>query len=404
MLRVGSPHYYGLRADSTVGGERYERELLSRLPEHGVAVRLGLPSDAPFRPPRWAGASDPEAVPEGSLEGWSEPVPAGWQIDWLPHDAGLHWTRAPRVFVPYARRLLRGRAVDVLRGESVRFVGPSLLAARALSGSAARRVPIVLHHHHLFPRWARIEAFICTRADAVVTVSEHSRDALVAAGVPREQIHVFLQGIDRPARTAGAAELWPAAGGLRPEAGGLRLLSLGRLEPRKRPALAIEALAASHAPASLVVAGAGKELPSLKRLAGLLGVAERVTFLGEVDEDTKWRLYDAADLLLFGSTLEGFGLVVAEAQSRGVPVIAASGAATSEALDPGVTGILTAPTAGAFAAVIDELAADPERRVRMSTRAVPFSTRFDWDRCAAGVADLYRAVAAGASASPSPTG
>ena len=66
--------------------------------------------------------------------------------------------------------------------------------------------------------------------------------------------------------------------------------------------------------------------------------------VGRVSEEDKWRLYDSADVLLFGSTLEGFGLVVAEAQSRGVPVIAAEGTATREALADGESGLLVAPT------------------------------------------------------------
>ena len=70
---------------------------------------------------------------------------------------------------------------------------------------------------------------------------------------------------------------------------------------------------------------------------------------GRVSEEDKWRLYDSADVLLFGSTLEGFGLVVAEAQSRGVPVIAAEGTATREALADGESGLLVAPDAAAFA-------------------------------------------------------
>ena len=42
-LRAGGPHFYGLRSDSAVGGEVYERELLARLPAHGVDIVLRLP-------------------------------------------------------------------------------------------------------------------------------------------------------------------------------------------------------------------------------------------------------------------------------------------------------------------------------------------------------------------------
>jgi glycosyltransferase involved in cell wall biosynthesis len=140
-------------------------------------------------------------------------------------------------------------------------------------------------------------------------------------------------------------------------------------------------------PASLVLAGEGTQV-ELARRAG----DEPVRFAGRVSEDEKWRLYDSADVLLFGSTLEGFGLVVAEAQSRGVPVVAAAGTATAEALEDGVTGFLAAPEAGAFAARVRELADEP-RRAEMGARAREFARRFDWDACAAGVAEVYRGLA-----------
>ena len=116
---------------------------------------------------------------------------------------------------------------------------------------------------------------------------------------------------------------------------------------------------------------------------------DSVRLLGRVSEEDKWRLYDSADVLLFGSTLEGFGLVIAEAQSRGVPVVAAAGTATREALVDGETGLLVPPDAEAFAGAVRELL-DEERRAAMGERAREFARRFDWDACAAGVAAVYR--------------
>ena len=349
-LVAGGPHYYTLRPDSTVGGEVYERELLSRLPAHGIDVALGLPRDH--------AVTDP---------------PPGWRITVLRHRLGLHWAVAPAMFTPYALRLLRVGGIDLLRGHSVRHTGPALLLARALARS---RVPLVLHHHHLYPRWARLEAALARRADAVITVSEHSRRQLVAAGVPSERVHVVLEGIATPPPTEGWADAWPAPG--------LRLLHLGRLEPRKRPELAIETLRRCGLAASLVIAGEGSQDELAARAAGL-----PVRFTGRVSEADKWRLYDSADVLLFGSTLEGFGLVVAEAQSRGVPVVAAAGTATAEALDDGRTGLLAAPAPDAFAAAVRDVAG---RREAMSAAAREFARRFDWDACAAAVAEVYRGL------------
>jgi glycosyltransferase involved in cell wall biosynthesis len=344
-LTAGGPHFYALRPDSTVGGEVYERELLARLPAHGIDLELGLPEKHRAR--------------------------EGWRVTVL-RARHPHWVLAPLLYLPYVLRLLRGGRVDLLRGHSVRHTGPALLLGRALT---RRRVPIVLHHHHLYPRWARLEAAIARRADAVITVSEHSRDELVAAGVPRERIHVVTEGVERPPPTDGWPDAWPAPG--------LRLLYLGRLEERKRPDLAVAALHAAGVEASLVIAGDGPLAPALH--------GDRVRLVGRVSEADKWRLYDSADILLFGSTLEGFGLVIAEAQSRGVPVIAARGTATREALVDGESGLLVPPDAASFGAAVRELA-DNGRRAAMAERAREFARRFDWDACAAGVAAIYRGL------------
>ncbi|HEX5622139.1 MAG TPA: glycosyltransferase, partial [Solirubrobacteraceae bacterium] len=74
---------------------------------------------------------------------------------------------------------------------------------------------------------------------------------------------------------------------------------------------------------------------------------------------------------------------------RGVPVIAAQGTATREALVDGESGLLVPPDAASFGAAVRELA-ENGRRAAMSERAREFARRFDWDACAAGVAAIYR--------------
>jgi glycosyltransferase involved in cell wall biosynthesis len=356
------PSVYPLAAGSDIGGELYERELVRRLPAHGVRVLIGMPAGHGL-----------------------EPVP-GLRTVVLPRPAGLHWTWAPLVFVPWTLALVLGGRADVLRAPSVRYTGPSLLAVRALSGR--RRTPVAIHHHHFEPRWRALEAWILRRADVVLTVSEHSRADLLSAGVDPARITVAYNGIDGPPTAEPEPpSSWPGDG--------LRLLYLGRLEDRKRPQLAVRTLAAlvgSGVAAALVLAGEGPARDGLEVLAGELGVSDRVRFLGRVSDARKWALYDGAELLLFGSTLEGFGLVVAEAQSRGLPAVAARGTATAEALRDGETGLLADPTPEAFTAAATELL-DAARRARMGAAARQFAARFTWDACAAAVGAALRDVA-----------
>ncbi len=361
-ITAGGPSVYALAAGSDIGGELYERELVRRLPAHGVRVLIGMPA------------------------GHGLQAQPGLRPVVLRRPAGLHWTWAPLVFVPWTLVLVLSGRADVLRAPSVRYTGPSLLAVRALCGR--RRAPVAIHHHHFEPRWRALEAWILRRADAVLTVSEHSRAELVQEGIDPARITIAYNGIDAPESVdPEPADTWPADG--------LRLLYLGRLEDRKRPELALQTLAAlRHAgrPASLVLAGEGPARAALEAVAAELQVSDLVRFLGRVSDARKWSLYDGAQLLLFGSTIEGFGLVVAEAQARGLPAVAAAGTATAEALRDGESGILTDPTPEAFAAAAAGLL-DADRRARMGRAAREFAERFTWDACAAGVATALSAVA-----------
>lgn len=343
-MRVASPSVYPLAAGSEIGGEVHEVELLRRLPAHGVELALALPAG------------------RGHAH---DGVPAGWRIDTVRDVRRAPWPLAPAVFVPWLRRT----PSDLLRGGSVRFAGPSLLLERRRTGR-----PVVLHHHHLEPRWARVELALLRAADAVVTVSERGGRALVAGGVAARRVHVVPNGVTAPPGRDPWPEAWPGGPGL-------RALFLGRLEARKGPDLALAAAAASGV--RLVIAGDG---PLRHALAG-----RGATLLGRVSEEDKWRLLDAADVVLLPSALEGFGLVAAEAQVRGVPVIARAGTGVEEVVVHGETGLLVDGEAGWAAALT--AVADPLAREEMGRAAARRAARFSWDAATARLAAVYAEVA-----------
>lgn len=363
MIRVGSPHT-GVRPESLLGGEVYERMLLRALPAHGVRVLLGFPR----------GRRPSEVHPD-------------WELSLLRPSRGLRWYVAPAAFVPYTVRLLRRDRVDVLRGHSVRFTAPSLFAARSLVRS---RVPIVLHHLHTDAGWERFEGSLLRAADAVVTISERSRDQLHSFGVDPRRISVVYPGVERQPHLSR-----PRMGDAWPPSPSMRLLFLGRLVPRKRPEVAIDALAELRRggiDAQLVVAGGGELRPLLERRAHARGVAGAVRWLGVVSEAQKWALYEEADVLLFPSALEGFGFVAAEAQLAGLPTIVAEGTSAAEIVRDGETGAVAASSGPAFADAIRRVA-DPARHAEFAAAARIRAERFSWHASAAGVAAAYRDAA-----------
>jgi glycosyltransferase involved in cell wall biosynthesis len=147
-----------------------------------------------------------------------------------------------------------------------------------------------------------------------------------------------------------------------------RLLCVGRVEPRKGFATAVEALAQLPAESTLRIVGPddGTHTGELVALAERLGVAERVSF-GAVPRAELREVYADADALLFTSAWEEpFGLVPVEAMACGTPVAAAATGGAKEFLADGANSIAVPPRdPAALAAAVSRLAGDLALRARL---------------------------------------
>jgi glycosyltransferase involved in cell wall biosynthesis len=133
----------------------------------------------------------------------------------------------------------------------------------------------------------------------------------------------------------------------------------------------------------------------LEQQARDLQIADRVTFAAPVHGAVREALFHAAAIVLLPSPAENFGLVVPEALSRGIPVIATTGAPWS-ALRDEQCGWWTAPGADALAAtLIEALGTDAATRRQMGERGRRYVIpRFTWDGVARSMSDLYAWLAA----------
>jgi glycosyltransferase involved in cell wall biosynthesis len=109
------------------------------------------------------------------------------------------------------------------------------------------------------------------------------------------------------------------------------LLNVGRLAAQKNQDLLIRALACVPA-AHLVLAGGGLEESSYRALAATLGVTDRLHVLGPLPSADIADLYSAADLFVFPSAWETFGLAAVEAAMVGLPMVVADLAVLREVL------------------------------------------------------------------------
>ena len=368
-MRICSPQL-GLSPESALGGEVYDRELLTRLAQRDVQIDVILPAGLPF------------------------PKLASLEVTHVPLRRGYRWFVSNLIFPWYIRQAYRKQPFDLLRVHSLRFTGPAALASRRLFGMS---VPVVAHHHHLdLDRWSRlIERRVAQRVDCVITGSQFSKQQLSdELNVLPQQIEVVYYGVSRAYRPLARDRVLAERLGVLDKR---VLLHLGGLLPRKNLPLLLQALRLvrqDHEDVILLLVGRGESETRLRRLAGQLEVADCVHFAGFVPEDEKIAWYNLADVFVFPSKLEGFGLAPAEAMSCAKPVVASRAGALPEVVADGVTGFLCdSGNADDFASAISRLLDDTALARQMGEAGRERVERmFRWDRSVSRTLEIYREV------------
>jgi len=166
------------------------------------------------------------------------------------------------------------------------------------------------------------------------------------------------------------------------------LLTVGRLQTRKGQDVAIQAvsqLSKSHPELLYAIAGDGADRDRLTSLAHELHIADHVQFLGEVNDRELLDCYRGCDYFALpnrtiAGDVEGFGMVLLEAQACGRPVIAGRSGGTVDALDENVTGVLLdCRGPDALAQTLKDWLSNPEVPERMGAAARSFVVdRYSW--------------------------
>ena len=158
------------------------------------------------------------------------------------------------------------------------------------------------------------------------------------------------------------------------------VLSVGRIESVKRVDLLVAAMAFVDRPIRLVVAGEGTQRASAERIAEASGVADRVQFLGAVDDDRLVELYRGALAVLYPPFDEDFGYVTLEAFLSRKPVVTAtdSGGPTEFVVD-GVNGFVRDPQPEALASAVNALAADRAKAASLGDAGLARAREITWD-------------------------
>lgn len=207
-----------------------------------------------------------------------------------------------------------------------------------------------------------------------MTVSESTKKDLIEWGIPKENIAVVNNGINKPNRVAFDKERTKT------------VIFLGALSQDKGIKDAIKAFSIINKREKdwqfWVV---GKSDPNyllrIKNLVRKSGLSQNTKFWGYVSEKKKYKLLKRAHILINPSIREGWGLVVIEAAAMGTPTVAFDVPGLRDSIVNGKTGILC-PKKGVenMADEVLKLSKDKKRYLKMKKNAITWSKNFIWDK------------------------
>jgi len=142
----------------------------------------------------------------------------------------------------------------------------------------------------------------------------------------------------------------------------------------------------------LVLAGhTSSNSPLIRELVAKHGIEDSVSFVGEVDENELCSLYSGADLFVFPSKIEGFGLPVIEAMACGTPVICSNASSLREIVD-GAAWMIDPNNIDSFADIINQLLYSPELRQKFIQKGFARCAQFNWETTAKATYLVYQKV------------
>jgi len=237
--------------------------------------------------------------------------------------------------------------------------------------SSATRLRLVVLAHMVSasfpgadPRAVEDESRAFRAARHVIVTSPWTRSELMSRRlIAPERIVVATPGADVAAPAEGTRD-------------GGAVLCVGVVSAHKGQDILIEALGALRAPPTwrCTIVGSTDADPGfvehLEARAADLGVADRITMTGALAEDDLDAAYRAADLLVAPSRAESYGMAIADALARGIPVVASDVGGIPLAVSPGRAAILVPPEPQALSRALDRWMLDPALRRRLTAEAV----------------------------------
>jgi glycosyltransferase involved in cell wall biosynthesis len=233
---------------------------------------------------------------------------------------------------------------------------------------------------------------------SIIATSPQEVAELASSGLPAEKIVARRNGVEVPDSLPERGRFRAAAG---IPADAKVILYLGRLSEKKSPEVLLQAFASlgdkgSATELRLIFAGPedGDMKQKLLRMAGALGVSDRVQILGPVFDEKKWSAYRDADVFVLPSQNENFGNTAGEAVAAGTPVVVTEKCGIAPLLAD-VAGLVVKHDAAALAQAIARVLCEPGLHARLRAGCKRVAAKLDWDEPAEEMVRLYEQLVSG---------
>jgi len=290
-------------------------------------------------------------------------------------------------------RIGRGIVRDMQRDGVCLYHGLTGELPRGLKAAGIRSVvtihDLIFLRHPEYYHWLDTKIYAwkfrnaCREADCIIAISERTKqDVMELGGVPEDKIRVIYQSCAPKFRDLLQEDVLQQ---VRRKYGLPQrfLLSVGTIEERKNLALAVHALASLPSDIHLVAVG------RQTRYARQLPKSSRVHLLSGISDDELAALYQLAEVFVYPSRYEGFGIPIIEAIHSGLPVVACSGSCLEEAGGP--DSLYVSPDdAEGFAHAVTLLLKGAEGREERIRRSQQYVRRFEGQDVAGQVLTIYQ--------------
>lgn len=365
-MRICSPQL-GLSEETILGGEVHDVNLLKELTQKGVLVDILLPKDR-------------NTFKNSNLTVTRLPFKSVFP----PHLFNIY--ALPYMLFDYSRNKF-----DILRIHSPYYLGFAALVFKKMNPGV--KVVTTIHLKETRPDFRLILSQTIRIYDHIFTVSNYLKKWIIEDfNIDPKKITVIYNGVDSSLKPEKKNAQLLKKLNIKNK---IVLLNVGLLINRKNPLFLLDIfknLVNKYPNLSLVFCGDGLLKEEIRQIIRINRWEEQVKLVDPVFGKDKKDLFNLADVFLFPSTNEGFGLVGAEAMACKKPIIAANNTSLLEVVESGKTGFLAKTNdLNDWVKKIDILLGDSKRREKFGMQGlIKQKKEFTWEKVAEKTLKVYR--------------